>query len=286
MTQLAQDSAEVRYIDEALSQWRQGDAALQERWFIHAADPSRALTPESGEAEGGLQAITAEVEGLVVVTQTCDIVRSCSKRPFIEVVPLVQVETAMLQDVRRGRRPAYALVPALAGQGLVADLDRVMTVEKSLVSSWQRTPGCTTDAEAREFAQALARKRSRFAFPDDFTHLVRRLLERLQDKHDKLSQEGRALRALREIRVQATPSWDHEQVELTFWFICDEAGDSFEGKRWNEYVEGWLKLVPASDRFKQVHGVIVALEDLSASDYVGSERLDLDHLSARQPPSV
>lgn len=42
-----------------------------------------------------------------------------------------------------------------------------MTVEKSIVAMWIRTPRYTHDADGRAFAQALARKRVRFAFPDE-----------------------------------------------------------------------------------------------------------------------
>lgn len=94
---------------------------------------------------------------------------------------------------------------ALREQRLVADLDRVMTVEKSVVFSWQRTVGCPLDEDARNFARALARKRARFAFPNDFNRLVDPLSQRLKEKHDRRSPEGGALRALREIRVVVTP---------------------------------------------------------------------------------
>ena len=69
-----------------------------------------------------------------------------------EVCPLVEVDDDHLCEIQRGRRPSYAFVPLLAERKLAADLDRVMTVEKPLVTTWERTPGWTTDAEARAFA--------------------------------------------------------------------------------------------------------------------------------------
>lgn len=89
-------------------------------------------------------------------------------------------------------------MPLLSERKLVADLDRVMAVEKPLLATWDRIPGWSTDAEARAFALALSRKRLRFALPDDFTALVRKLQSRLADKHEKNSDEGRGLRALDE----------------------------------------------------------------------------------------
>lgn len=284
MPPLVPGSDQVRRIDAALAEWRQGDTTLDARWFVHAGDPSRPLTSVAAEAAGeGLQVLTSEVEGAVLMTQTCDIVRSCIERPFVEVSPLVEVPADRLHEIERARRPGYAFIPMLAARHLVADLDRVMTVEKSIVASWSRTPGWSSDAEGRAFAQALARKRARFAFPDDFTVLVRKMLARLTDKHDRNTEEGRALRALREIRVRASPSWDAPYgVQLMFWCVRNDEDTTFEGKTWAQLLEGWLRLVPDGGRFTSIEGQVVSLERLSAAEYVHSDPLDLDHLSLRE----
>ena len=270
---------EAKRIDASLREWRQGDLALEESWFVHVGDGALPLSEAAAQASPGPQALTSEVLGLVVVTQTCDVVRSCVTRPFIEVAPLVRVSEDDLHQVKRGRRPAHATLPALEKELLVADIDRVMTVEKSIVASWKRTPGFTRDADGRAFAQALARKRVRFAFPDDFTSLVKKLQARLGDKHDKNTDEGRGLRALREIRVCASPSWDAASIEIFFWFIRDDAAATFEGKSWADLLKDWLKLVSATGRFTTVDGQIARLQEMTAEDYVDSDPLDLDHLS-------
>jgi hypothetical protein len=271
------------HVDRALEAWRQGDCVLGEHWFVHRVNTTFALT-EAGRAAAAAGADLAEqhVAGLVVVSQTCDVVRSCEERPYVEVCPLVEVEEPRLREIERGRRPAYAFLPLLAGSRLVVDLDRVMTVEKPLVATWTRTPGWTTDTEARAFAFALARKRVRFAFPDDFTALAKKLQNRLVEKHDKHSAEGRALRALREIRVHAGPSWDANQVTITFWFVRKDEDVEFEGTSWAVFLEAWLRLVPEDGRFTKVHGQVATLDDLTAADFVHSDPLDLDYLSSRE----
>lgn len=280
MATLAPDSDEAKRIGASLREWRQGDLALEESWFVHVGDGAAPLTAAPAEAAGGAQALTSEVLGLVLLTQTCDIVRSCVTRPYVEVAPLVRVSEDDLHQVKRGRRPAHATLPALEKDLLVVDLDRVMTVEKSIVASWRRTPGFTRDADGRAFAQALARKRVRFAFPDDFTSLAKKLQARLGDKHDKDTDEGRGLRALREIRVCASPSWDAPSTEIFFWFIRDDADATFEGKSWADLLKDWLKLVPATGRFKALDGQVATLQEMTAEDYVDSDPLDLDHLSS------
>jgi hypothetical protein len=91
-----------------------------------------------------------------------------------------------------------------------------MTVEKSVIAEWERKLGCLNDDDIRSLGQALTWKRTRFAFPDDFTYFARKLQNRLRDKHDKATDEGEALRALREIRVHAASSWNAPEVQLLF----------------------------------------------------------------------
>jgi hypothetical protein len=206
-------------------------------------------------------------------------VRSCNSRPFVEVVPLVEVNEQQLFEIQKSRRPQYAYIPGVAALNLVADLDRVMAVEKAVVAEWERQPGCRNDEDIRALGQALARKRVRFAFPDDFIIFVNKLQKRMKEKHNKSNDEGNALRALREIRVRASPSWNSSEIELTFWFIREEEQSQFEGIEWNQYLQKWLELVPPSKRFQDIEGLIVSLEDMTAKDYIESDPLDLDHLS-------
>ena len=210
--------ADEKAIDEALRAWRQGDVSLDAGLeFIHLADLTRphssaslqvaGAMEERGDAlEAGPVSILDEVRGVVMLSQTCDVVRECRKRPFVEVAPLIEMSQHEIEGIRRLRRPAFAYVPATAGDCLVADLDRTMTVEKALVAGWTRTPGWETDGELRDFSLALARKRSRFAFPDDFVGAAQAFQRHIAGKHDKRTEEGAHLRALREIRVRAAPS--------------------------------------------------------------------------------
>lgn len=266
-------------VDAVLADWRQGDCLIGESWFVHRVDPERPLTSGSEGAEGELVEIA--VRGFVVVSQTCDVVRSSKIRPYIEISPLVEVSTSDLYTIERGRRPQYAYVPGVADDALVADLDRTMTVEKSVLMRWERRPGCQTDEQQRAFAQALKRKRGRFAFPDDFVAIAGKLSSRIQEKHDKQSPEGRALRALREIRVRAAPKWDAPSVDVTFWFVREESQPDFEGTSWDALRKKWLLLVQKTGRYTNVDGAVVELADLTAQEYVESDALDLDHLTTR-----
>ena len=274
------DEAQYTRIDEALKHWRQGDCVLGEHWFLLRLNPQLPLS-EAAEIAAAQSLDTAEdkVRGLMVATQTCDLVRQCAHRPFVEVCPLVAVADSVLKEIEKARRPNYAFVPGIAKHNLVADLDRVMTVEKAVVAEWERMEGCSDDHEARRLALSLARKRERVAFPDDFVEFTATLQKRIRSKHGKGSDEGRALRAMREIRVRAAPSWDAESVELLFLFIRNEDAPDFENRTWPAHLEAWLKYIPESGRFTSVLGIILTLDDLTARDYIESDPFDLDYLS-------
>lgn len=283
------NAATIARVDHVLREWRQGDCVLGEHWFAFLFSTTDPLTRAAVDSlahrqpEAGVELVEEEVAGLVVVTQTCDLIRSCATRPFVEVCPLVEVEPGALREVERGRRLNRAPIPGVADLRLVADLDRVMTLEKAVLLDWARIPGCLADDDSRRLSLALARKRSRFAFPDDFVEFVAPLRNRLSSRHDKVSDEGRALRALREIRVCATPSWDAGAVGLSFWFIRDESEPTFEGRNWATFLEQWIALIPNSHgRFRVENASVHTLDDLTAREYVESDSLDLEHLSYRK----
>ncbi len=125
----------IQEIDAALKQWCQGDYVLGEYWFVQRYDLKRPLTKDSEEAATEeIDLAEVPIPGFVVITQTCDIVRSCKERPFIEVSPLFEVDQQRLLEIQKARRPQYAYIPGVAERNLVADLDRVMTVEKAVVA--------------------------------------------------------------------------------------------------------------------------------------------------------
>lgn len=55
-------------------------------------------------------------------------------------------------------------------------------------------------------------------------------------------------------------------------------------KSWPYFLDAWLKLVPGEGRYTP-QGQVTALADLTAAEYINSDRLDLDHLSVAERTS-
>ncbi|MCY4477784.1 MAG: hypothetical protein OXC70_07345 [Gammaproteobacteria bacterium] len=89
------------------------------------------------------------------------------------------------------------------------------------------------------------------------------------------------MRALREIRVGAEPSWNHDAVKLRIWFIKDRDSE-VANHDWSELVDMWSGLFDESGRFSVEAAVACGLEDMMAHEYVESDVFDLDRLSVER----
>lgn len=274
----------IAEINALLASWRQGDVVIGNTIpFVHLADLAVPTTSAAEQlaADGvsGVEIVPIDPGGLVVLTQTCDLIRTCADRPYVEVSPLVTVPSDKIDFVRRNRIPRYLPLPALDDASLAGDLDRVMTVEKGLLSTFTgaKVSGVNTDGEALILAETLGRKRTRAALPDDFVAAVGRMRNRINDKHDKDTQEGDFLRRTKEIRVLSLPNWTADTIEVEFLFIFERG--AVIPRDAGEWIEQLMARVTTDGRIIEVRGRAVGLDELSAASYLDSHRLDLDHLS-------
>ena len=281
-------------INKAIEAWQQGDVMIGDHLaFVYVADLAKPLSPPSREEAGAspaddetLTSIGSKVPGVVVISQTCDILKPCTEWPYVQLAALQNADKRFLEEVRKGWRPTFALLPAIEAEGLVVNLELIMTVEKSVlagVPSKLRIRGVRNDAESRELAERIARKFERFAFPDDFVDAVRRIQERIRDKHEKKTAEGNAYRGLREIRIVAAPSWEAEEPELTFLFIRNDEGPV--GEEFETAIGNLMERFVATGRFKNPRPRIRSLLAMTAALYLASDPLDLDYLSSSTKPT-
>lgn len=288
---MALTEQEAREVNQAISAWRQGDFTLGEDLaVVHMANLKRPLMPSSESAAARLlkegrelhsrpvPVLDRSVRGLVMATQTCEIVRDCTDRQLVEMVPLVRLEPSQVREVQGLMSMRYAYVATAAGQCLVADLEQAMSVEKSALADFMRIPGWGTDEEAEAFAQALSKKKKRFAFPDDFVLAFSELRKEIRLRYGKDSAKGRQVGFLKLIMVNAKPSWDSDTVDLHWMFIVDESTDLLQTGL-QESVNEWVKLFDESGRFKTSSNTACKLSDFSALDYRESKLLDFESLT-------
>jgi len=305
--------------------WRQGDIA-DVRAFHHFADLRRPVTVQTLQLSKSTHPsgspvvrIGTAVEGLVLLTQTCDIQRSAAKRPYVELCPLIRVDPETARAASARERPRFATIPAL-GPDAVADLDRVMTVEKGWLTYASRIPGWNTDDEIRLFQAAVARRYQRFAFPDDFVNSMDKLRERIVKRHGRpASPEGQLLAVAKEIRAVASPHWSANDIEVTLYFVLpggtlqpvpDELVDaprqqetyrwlaarsrqpadvaqrllaesdvSSRSILWQRLVEAWAETCKPVGQIRAIYAEAVDAREYSVEEYWQGSQLDFDYLS-------
>jgi len=128
-----------------------------------------------------------------------------------------------------------------------------------------------------KFAQALARKRSRFAFPEEFVESVRPIQQRIKEKHAKKSKEGEAFANCREIRVRAIPSWS-EPAKVELWFLYDAEARIPPGI--DDILDGLAEKFFPVGSISQISIQAAAMDAITAKLYNETYPLDLDHLSS------
>jgi hypothetical protein len=274
-------------VDE-LATWRQGDQLHGANLVVIGHPRGSVWSRIRDRLVGGPRRsgpVDEPVEALVVVSQSCDIVRSPEYRPFIQVAPLVRLPTDAGSRATRGSIPRFVPLPA-AGTDAFVDMDRVMTVEKVVARGWTRTPSALAGRERQALGQAIARYYGRPAFPDDFVDATQKLKDRLVDRHGKRSAEGSAATALREVRVFAKPNWDDAEIEVILYFVvpADEAEGidgitRLTGSFWEEQVRKWGELCAPTGSIKAVICLPITYAEMDALSYRSSDPLDLDYLS-------
>lgn len=263
-------------IQDRLAEWQQGDFTFDCAEFLF-------LDQSEDKDEPYEPLLDAGIEGCVVISQTCDVVRDSTKIPNVTVCPLVKIDGQRVIDVEKGMAPRYGFL-ANVPEGIVVDFSRAMSVSKNLLIGWKQNRGCTNDDELLEFATSLERFFGRFAFPDAFSDSLRSLRSVVYGKHEKNSDLGRALRSIRELRVYPHEDWTNkESVPVTFYLVLEREEDrelkdrDILWKEISEKLKGIEWVAPFSLHENEMY--LTTLTDMTAAEYLGSYPLDLNALS-------
>ncbi len=257
----------------ALSAWRQGDYTLSVSEFLVADEWN----------EDGLQVSADSVKGLVVITQTCDIVNEAPGKECVVVCPLVEITPRNYEDICKGRSPSGAVLECPPYPNVVVDLGRMMSLHKSVFKRFERRDGFTTDIGRTRFAEALERKHGRFAFPDAFNdNILGKLRDRVLAAHKRDSDHGKAYRSIQTTRVSAKPNWDAAEVSVTFHFVLEQK-DRRQASReqicrtLDEHL-GKLIWPPAFSPASPAY-TLATMEEMTAAQWTMSQQVDWNFVS-------
>jgi hypothetical protein len=98
-----------------------------------------------------------------------------------------------------------------------------MTVlERSLAVDAASLGGPRTPEERLHFAESVGRYLSRVALPNVVNDVLRPFVRRVAERYDRNSAEGKCAQQVSELRVEATPDFDHENPALRLLVIIEE----------------------------------------------------------------
>jgi hypothetical protein len=274
--------------------WQQGDIIdLDGLPFIYLADLRNPILRESkefignetvGEGENPYAAISVEVKKFLVISQTCDLVRTFSKSPTVQLAAVEKVSKVQLANSKKRTSIRYLFLPTLENELYVADLDKIVTVEKTVLSAVDlKTKICAVrnDYEAQILSDDIARKFTRFAFPDDFSFACSPIRDFIVKNHNKQNSTGPHLRSVVEIRVASSKGWleKNSTFQLLFFFESKKTIDDDCEKSIEDVVNKFAvnSSYPEKPTFR-----CLTFEDITAADYRRSPLLDLNFLSIPQ----
>lgn len=182
--------------------------------------------------DGRPQLITVESGLVVVLTQTCDLIRS--DREWVAVAPVIEVKSDTMGNVRRGQMPTMVELPHV-NEMAVGDLCLVGSMSKRRFATLPLVHR-PTEEQASRISHAIGRKFSRPALPDDVSATLKPMRERVISKDSKDSPEGRVINnRVERIRIKVDIDAETGTREVTVVLLVDR------------YVEGdqraWTELV-------------------------------------------
>lgn len=253
---------------DRLREWRQGDYTLELPQIVLMTDRD----------EGDFVPDGVEVIGLIVISQTCDIVNWGENKEWVTVASLREVDDSTINNINSGSTPAWATIECSPRNNVVVDLNQMMTVHKSVLAQLERRDGFKTDRERTRFADTLSRKHGRFAFPDNFNeHVLSPLKRRIVKAHKKDSDQGKVYRSIISPRVVASPSWEADKVMVGFRFvIAQEARREATRELITKTVSDHLGKISWPNGFSPEDPpfIIQTMDEMSAQEWIDSQEID------------
>lgn len=239
-----------------------------------AADPFEHDALPTGEAAG-------TERGYVVVTQRCDLVRSLSVEPFVELAGVELVRDKDAIGIAKRNSPRFIFVADHPEGAWVADLRRRVVLAKDRLPKYPALQLVAAGEPHKRFKLRAGQRYSRDALPTELVNLLQRPLVKL------LSKSGNMKNVELFSDLIAFRNGDQVQVAAVFGVEVNQ----------HEAEDAWQALEDAMpdelrDLIHEDSGA-VSVAQLNFWTYVHGWKLDLDEVThhkkagdAQAPPSL
>lgn len=177
-----------------------------------------------GNKDAGLETMPTP-SGVVVLSQTCDVVQPSKARCLVAPV-LVDPGEAVFSSARKGQKPLqlYLESDVAEPKRCVANMEFAVSVPKATLAGSPLLAHYVDEAsggQARAVAWRVGRAFSRFPFPDEVYPVFSKLRGQAQDKAGSAGNFGRVLELVEDLRVSAD-QWGKPGRRLTLHIVVLE----------------------------------------------------------------
>ncbi len=237
----------------------------------------------SRTAEGEWQVLSRQAESddwLVVISQSCDIVRDPAKEPYVEVMRAWWTTDEDLLRMARTNSFRFFLLRTREGSGgLVADAPQTFRIDKASVISLA-LEGNLDEKGSERFRAWVAGRYGRVALEQPVVDGVQRPIVEAVKKAIRDSAGRKVLDGIREVRV----FWhDENDIEL---FLVPEDGVRVAAGEVAAVAGAIVRSVRDAGLVQAIGWDVVDLESLSAREYLASVQMPLDHYSLPEPAAT
>ena len=214
---------------------------------------------------------------LVVVTQTCDIVRSPNVEPTVMTMRAFVTENKNILGAAASNSTRNFLLDP--GRGLVVDATVVSMIEKPFLATLTPEVGAPDPETQQRLASWLGHRFNRPALPDRVVEaVVAPILEHLRAMQDEGDEDWHILDEVREVRIARIIGGLPFDVRLLF--IVPETGLSDQGvglARLAGRMREWFD--PQAARL--VNAQPITYHNITVADYHRTDRIYLDYHTYR-----
>lgn len=173
----------------------------------------------------GTSEIVDTLGGVVILSQTCDVVQPSKTRCLVAPV-IVNPSAGELSSARKGQKPLHLYLESSSAEPsrCLADMEKAVSIPNSSLLGLPITAryvDLASGPAARTVAWRVGRAFSRFPFPDEVYPAFSSLRKQAQDKAGSAGNFGRVLDHVEDLRVNAD-QWSRPGRKLTLYIVVAE----------------------------------------------------------------